>query len=350
MKEFSQKTVLITGATGLIGSHLVDALMAMGDVRVIALSRNEQKLKEGFKEYNKKDRFSYVVADVMEDFSLDNNGAIDYIFHAASPMERKIIDQNPVGVIIPNLHGTINCIKLLLRQKEMIGKEGRLVLFSSVSVYANNSDKETSVFESETNITESLDSLNAPYSQSKRMSEVIVQAYRRQYGLNVVIARLSTVYGNTRYRPDTAFYQFIEKALIKENIVMKVSGIGRRDNIYIDDAIEGLLKICAFGENGQAYNISSNGERGNFAAIDEIGQMIAGDINKRYGYLKENQILVEYQDGGENIRKAGLKLDNSKLKQLNWKVKTSLAEGIHQTISLILDELENEGFEDDKNK
>lgn len=345
MKEFSQKTVLVTGATGLLGSHLVDTFMAMGDVRVIALSRNENKLKEGFKEYINNSRFSYVAANVIEDFSLAINEIVDYIFHAASPMERKLVERNPVEVIMPNLFGTINCIHLLSRQKEVSGRAGRLVLFSSVTVYANYEDKERTVLERETNITEYLDSLNAPYSQSKRISEVIVQAYRRQYGLDAVIARLSTVYGNTRYCPDTAFYQFIDTALLNEDIVMNASGIGRRDNIYIDDAIEGLLKICAFGEDGEAYNISSNGEQGNFAAIDEIGQMIADDINKRYGHLRENEICVKYRDGGNNPRKTGLKLDNSKLKQLGWKVKTSLEEGIHKTISLILEESTSEGFE-----
>ena len=170
-----------------------------------------------------------------------------------------------------------------------------------------------------------------------------MQAYRRQYGLDAVIARLSTVYGNTRYRPDTAFFQFVDKALLHEDIVINVSGIGRRDNIYIDDAIDGLLKICVFGENGQAYNISSNGERENFAAIDEIGQVIADDINRRYGYLDENEISIIYRDGGTNPRKPGLKLDNSKLKKLGWEVKTSLTEGVHQTIDLILERDQMEG-------
>ena len=162
MKGFSLKTVLVTGATGLIGSHLVDALMVMGDVRVIALSRSERKLKEGFKEYINHDRFSYVAVNAIEDFGRDISGEIDYIFHAASPMERKLVETNPVEVIMPNLHGTINCINLLLRQKELTGKTGRLVLFSSVTVYANDTDRDKAVLEDETNITEYLDSLNAP--------------------------------------------------------------------------------------------------------------------------------------------------------------------------------------------
>lgn len=343
MKKLTNKTVLITGATGLIGSHLVDFMMCVENVKVIALSRNRKKLTEGFKEYIGNDRFSFMEFDVAEEFIAEIKDTIDYIFHAAGPMENHIIANSPVDVIKPNLNGTINCLELLRRQKELTGRTGRLVLFSSVTVYANHTKGDITVSEDETNITENLESESAAYSQSKRMSEVIVHAYRKQYGIDAVIARLSTVYGNTRFRPDTAFFQFINTAVSHKNIIMNKSGIGRRDNIYIEDAIEGLISICIFGQDGWAYNISSNGELGNFAAIDEIGKIITDYVNQRFQYTEYDAVSVIYKDGGKNPRKPGLKLDNSRLKKLNWNIKTGLKDGIYKTIDAILDHESEKG-------
>ncbi len=328
------KVILVTGATGLIGSHIVDELMKNEQNTVIALSRNEEKLKNGFKEYLQSDNFKYIASDITGDIqSKLGERRIDYIFHAASPMEGKVIQQFPLNVITPNLNGTINCLEILRKQKERDDYKGRLILFSSVTVYANNTDRDIIVSEEDTNVTEKLDSISAPYSQSKRMSEVIAQAYRRQYNVDVVIARLSTVYGNTRFKPDTAFFQFINTALRHENIIMNSSGIGKRDNIYIDDAVQGLIKICVAGETGQVYNVSSNGDLENYMAIDEIGQAIIDDVNFRGANIK-----LIYREGESKDRKPGLRMDNTKLKKLGWNIQMSLKEGIHKTISEIIEE------------
>lgn len=335
MKE--NKVILVTGATGLIGSHIVDNLMKNEQNTVVALSRNEEKLKNGFKEYLQLNNFKYIASDITEDIQDKLDGyKIDYIFHAASPMEGKVIQNFPVNVITPNLNGTINCLEILRKQKEKENYKGRLILFSSVTVYANATDHDVIVSEEDTNVTEKLDSISAAYSQAKRMSEVIAQAYRRQYDVDVVIARLSTVYGNTRFKPDTAFFQFINTALNHNDIIMNSSGIGRRDNIYIDDAVDGLIKICNLGENGQAYNISSNGDLGNYLAIDEIGQAIIDDVNLRGANVK-----LIYRENEQQQRKPGLRMDNSKLKKLGWDIQTNFKEGIHKTISEIIKENDN---------
>lgn len=341
MYNFKNKTVLITGATGLIGSHLVSTFMEMGDVKVIAMARTEKKLVTGFSKYLKNDNFNYVVSDVSNDFSYID-GAIDYIFHAAGPMEAKIIANSPMDVINPNIIGTMNCIDLLRRNEQQYGKKGRLVLFSSVTVYLNNTDYDLVVSEEDTNVTEKLDGNGAPYSQSKRISEVIARASSKQYGIDVVIARLSTVYGNTIFRPDTAFFQFINSSLNGENIVMNSSGIGRRDNIYIDDAVEGLIQIAVKGKCGEAYNISSNGDKDNFAAVDEIAAEIASYVNEKNVQDNHEKIEILYKDGGANQRKPGLRLSNEKLKALGWDVKVGMNEGIKRTIDSIISEGEND--------
>lgn len=330
MLSFNNKTVLITGATGLIGSHIVDKLMAMGDVRVIALSRTEEKIRECFSNHIGNKRFSYVAQDVSEPINLPVNTAIDYIFHAAGPMERNVISSRPLDVIYPNLMGTINCAKLLLRQKEN-GINGRLVIFSSVTVYGNNTGGDITVTEIDSNVTERLENASAAYSQSKRMMEVIALAFHKQMGLDTVIARISTVYGYTKYLPDSAFFEFINKASVGEDITINNSMAAKRDNIYIDDAISALLCICQNGISGEAYNVSSNGEMGNFAAIDEIAEAIAATANELFG----NQVKVHLNRVDYGKRAPGLMLGNEKLKQLGWKVNVGLIEGIKRTLESI---------------
>ena len=305
---YENKTVLITGATGLIGSHIVDRLMELDNVRVIALSRNEEKLEIGFSKYLNDPRFRIIVGNIQENLEIDEK--VDYIFHAASPMESKVIKNKPLDVINPNILGTINCLELLRKQKEEKGISGRMILFSSVTVYGNVTNNDIVVSEENTNVTEKLENLSAPYSQSKRMAEVIALAYYRQLEIDVVICRFSTVYGYTRFIPDTA--------------------LPRRDNIYIDDAVTAALLIGATGDSGECYNISSNGELGNYAAVDEIANMIADIVNQN---SDEDDIRVIFQNVNDSKRRSGIRLNNNKLKKLGWSPKISIEEGIRRTLN-----------------
>lgn len=323
MGSYSNKTVLITGATGLIGNNLVDAFMRMGDVNLIALSRGMAKLEAEFHEYGGCSNFRMVQHDMSLPLAIEE--PVDYIFHAAGSMEGKMVRDYPVDVINPNILGTMNCLDFLREQKKKTGRSGRMVLFSSVTVYRNNTQSDLTVTEEDTGITEALASGNAPYSQSKRLIEVIAAAYARQYGVDAVIGRFATVYGPTRIAPDTAFYEFIKKSIAGEDIVMNTPGLPRRDNIFIDDAIQAALLVGELGKAGEAYNISSNGELGNYASADEIAQMIADASDRKIG--------VSFKSEHACARTPGLKLDNSKLKSLGWNVSVSLMEGIRRTIT-----------------
>lgn len=324
---YENKTVLVTGATGLIGSHIIERLMRLDNVRVIALSRSEEKLKIGFSKYLNNSHFRIIAGNVQENLEIDEK--VDYIFHAASPMEGKVIRNKPLDVINPNIQGTINCLELLKKQKEKKEISGRMILFSSVTVYGNATKEDVVVTEEDTNITEKLEALSAPYSQSKRMSEVIALAYYRQFEIDVVIGRFSTVYGYTRFIPDTAFFEFIKKGIAHENIILNSAGLPRRDNIYIDDAVEAALLIGKVGKSGESYNISSNGDLGNYVAVDEIANMVAEIVNSD---SDADDIQVIFRNENDNKRGYGIKLDNNKLKKLGWCPTISLTEGIQRTL------------------
>lgn len=329
MHCYQGKTVLITGATGLIGSHIVKTLMeTQKNIRVIALSRSEEKLKHAFECYCGLDNFRYVAQDICKPLETIEDETIDVIFHAAGSMEGKVIAEKPMSVISANIVGTINCLEFLNNQQHNREHCGKLVLFSSVTVYGNCTSEDCIVTEADTQVTGRLDDIAVAYAQSKRMSEVIAQAYHRQYGTNIVIARLSTVYGDTIFLPDTAFFQFVQNALHGKNIILKGQNLPKRDNIYIDDAVSGLLLLGCIGENGEAYNVSSGGEAGCFVAVDEIAEMIAKRVNAEFGF---NVRVIQAKDNNMN-RKPGIKLSNEKLKRLGWKLQTSMQEGINKTI------------------
>ncbi len=322
MSGFENKTVLITGASGLIGSNLVDRLMQSDVAKLVVTGRSKSKLEKTFPEYVGNKVFQVIEQDASMPYPEEIKD-VDYIFHAAGPMERNIVMNYPVSVILPNVLGTINTLEFLRKQEAETGRKGRAIIFSSVTVYNNPTKEDYVAVEDETNYAQSLDAPTACYSESKRMSEVIAKAYVKQFGVDAVIARFSTVYGPTRNVPDTAFYEFIKKSMAGEDIIVNSNAAPRRDNIYVDDAIAGLIALTLKGITGESYNISSNGELGNYAAVDEIAQIAAKVANQGS--------VVNYKDKVD-ANKAGLIMENSKLKKLCWGIDYPMDEGILRTI------------------
>lgn len=319
---FKDKSVLVTGGTGLIGYNLVVRLIKEGCNKIYVTGRNYQKLEATFDSFvdSRLVLFAHNASQPLPNEIKD----VDYIFHAAGPMERDVVLNKPVDVILPNIIGTINCMEFLKEQEKTTGKKGRLVVFSSVTVYNNPTNEDYVATENITKYASMLDAQTACYSESKRMVEVIARAYSKQYNVDSVIARFSTVYGYTKNVPNTAFYEFINKAIVGEEIIVNSDAAPRRDNIYVDDAIEGLICIAQKGLTTEAYNISSGGNLGNYAAVDEIAQTVA--------HIASQGSVVTYKSKG-NERMAGLMLNNEKLKKLGWNVHYSLNEGIKETIA-----------------
>lgn len=214
-------------------------------------------------------------------------------------------------------------MEFLGKQETLTGKKGRIIVFSSVTVYNNPGNDNFDAIESETTNAISLDAPTACYAESKRMSEVIARAYAKQYNTDIVFARFSTVYGPTRNVPDTAFYEFIKKSINGEDIIVNSNTAPRRDNIYVDDAIDGLICVALAGESDEAYNISSGGELGNYAAVDEIAKVVAE--------VAGMGSKVIFRTEGKS-KKGGMTLNNNKLKSLGWSLCYSMEAGITETL------------------
>lgn len=332
MSIFSNKTVMVTGASGLIGSNLVVKLLQDNSTRVIAIGRDQNKLVKVFEQYVSNRNLCLLEHDISCPLKICES--INYIFHAAGPIAGNLIKKKPVSVVLPNILGTLNMINFMSQQRVKNRTKAKLIIFSSATVYGTKSSEDILVGEEDTSIADTLDAINAPYSESKRMVEVIGKSYAKQEKLDISIVRFSYVYGFSKSLPDTAFYEFVKKALAGEDILINNARLPRRDNIYIDDAIEGLLVVAAKGGKGESYNISANCEGGNFAAVDEMASVIADVVNKKLG----TSVKVLYKEGDStNKRMPGVMLKNSKLQSLGWKVNINLKTGIEKTIKMIYD-------------
>lgn len=331
MNNFNGKTVLVTGATGLIGSNLCQEILNKSTAKVIALSRSKDKLEKGFSKYLSSENFSYIAKDICEPLDLPER--IDCIFHAASPISGTIISEQPVNVILPNIDGIKNCLDFMKNQEQKHGIKGRVIVFSSATVYSNTTASDRIVSENDTECETKINAPNAPYAESKRMSEILASAYCKQYGVDAVIARIGYVFGYCKELPNTAFYNFMKTALSGQNITINNPSMARRDNIYINDVISGLFTLYENGLSGEAYNISSAGEKNNYAAADEMADIITDIVNKEK--LTGKTVNVKFLSEAKS-RQPGIILCNEKLKSLGWSPKYSLYDGISKTINMYL--------------
>ena len=128
LDKLKNTTILVTGATGLIGSHIVTKLLAIEGTRVIALGRSKSKLVSTFEDGTSVGSLECMEHDIASPLPKDL-GHVDFIFHAASPISGEIIKTRPLDVINSNLSGTINCLEYLTQQGS-----GKMIVFSYATV------------------------------------------------------------------------------------------------------------------------------------------------------------------------------------------------------------------------
>lgn len=315
--RFSGCNILVTGATGLIGSCMVETLMMNPhrDYHVYASGRNEERAKNRFKYFFDDERFHFIRHDVL--YPLDSDTAFHYIIHAASNASPAYFAQKPVEIIKSNIDGVVHLIEYGLKH----GMK-RFLYVSSGEIYGEGDGRE---FAEDYSGYVDCTLPRSCYPSSKRAAETLCVSYASEYGADVVIARPCHTYGPFFTEQDNRVYaQFIRNVLRGEDIVMKSTGEQFRSWCYVVDCISALLYILLKGENGHAYNIADSKSN---ISIRELAEIIA-----RIGKKK---VIVDVpstdEKKGYNVVTKSV-FSVKKLHRLGWSVKGSMYEKLCNTI------------------
>lgn len=315
--ELKHKSILITGATGLIGIHLIDALMKLGDVTIFAVGRSKKKAQQCFGEYYNSSCFTFIEQDVQQPLP---DISVDYVWIGASNTHPLAYSQYPIETIFINTKGTEHALNLAYKC------HAQVLFLSSVEIYGNAIGEDVFT-ENYTGIL-NLATSRSCYTESKRVCEALCQSFKSEKGLSVKIARLSRVFGPTMSESDSkASSQFIKNALNGEDILLKSDGNQFFSYTYVTDAVIALLYILLQGKNGEAYNVSNencNVHLKDFALIcaESCGKSVIFDLpseQEKKGYSVATQAI----------------LDNQKLIQIGFKPKYSIREAIFRTIEIL---------------
>lgn len=318
------KTFLITGATGMIASVLIDILMygnqyltEESGIHIIAVSRNESRARERFGVYWDSKFFSYLSHDITE--PLPEIGQVSYILHAASNTHPRAYSMEPIGTIMANVEGT----QRLLEYAVLHDCE-RFMFFSSVEIYGENK-RDTERFDEHYLGYIDCNTVRAGYPESKRLGEALCNAYSAQKGIDFVIGRFSRVYGPTMLRDDSkAIAQFIKKAAAGENIVLKSEGTQIYSYTYVVDAAVAALYLIIYADSGEAVNIA-----------DRYSDISLKDLATILAEIAHSKVIFELPD---EVERAGYStatkaiLDSRKMEALGWRAETNIREGLYKTV------------------
>lgn len=323
-EKFRNKTILITGAYGMLSSYMVYMLIYLNEienpynVKIIAICRDKSKADIRFENYSKKSYFSIIEEDVCSEIKIIEK--IDFIIHAASPASSQYYSSNPVGVLMPNILGTYNTLELA-RKNDVEG----YLFFSSGEIYGIIDKAE--IFETDSGYIDPLDVRNC-YSEGKRMGENMCKCWQHQYGVHTKIIRPTHTFGPTMdlENDKRVFAEFVSNAINGLDISMKSDGSAKRIFCYIADAVTGYFKVLLDGKDGEAYNVTN---MQGCISIKELAQIIVDCVPERR--LKvicvgRNDVYLENQYKVHSIP------NTKKLENLGWKPQISIRDGFKKTI------------------
>ena len=326
IEKLNNASVLITGATGLIGSYTVELLLAynrreQANIRVYAMGRSMGRLKERFSQWETPDLF-LVEHDV--NYPLEIEESFDYIIHAASNAYPAAFDKYPVDTVMSNTMGTYYLLEYARRSNVK-----RFVFVSSGEVYGI-SEKPDMVFnELYSGYVNSIDP-RACYPNSKRLGETLCVSYVKQYNTSTVIVRPCHVYGPYTTKSDNrASAQFFDNVLHNKDIVLKSLGLQRRSYCYVSDCVSALLTVMLNGEDGQAYNISNSKS---VVTIAELAETIAKIGGQR--------VIMQLDNAPKGVTAPHNQILSCELiESLGWYGRYSIDRGVRHTLHILNDRL-----------
>ncbi len=327
-KSLYGSKILVTGATGLIGSLLIKGILDLNKriekkIKVFANFRSQQKYEKIF-DREKSDFLIPVQGDISSvDFTLYN---FEYVIHTASITDSKTFVEKPVETIETAIYGTNNLLKAC-KNKNLKS----FIYLSSLEVYGSYKCQEVK------NISESdygyIDHLNvrSSYSEGKKMVECLCRSYHAEYGIPVTIARLCQTFGaGIQYDDNRVFAQFARAIIENKDIVLKTKGETVRNYCYTTDAIAGIFCLLTDGLKGETYNIAN--KKTTISIIDMA--------NKYCSLFKDSNSKIVF-DIVEDVTKIGynptvkIQLDSNKIEKIGWTPQVNLDKMIIRVVEYL---------------
>lgn len=317
--DLKNKTVFVTGATGLLGSQVVKALLCANRMigtgcQILALVRSRQKAEKVFAGLLERKDLTLVQGDIAQPVCYD--GKVDYIVHGASATSSRYFVSNPVETILTAVNGTVHMLEFA-KEKRVQG----FLYLSSLEVYGTPAADAGKIDESYSGYLDPL-KVRSSYSESKRMVECLCASYASEYEVPVKIARLSQTFGaGVEYEDGRVFAEFARCALENKNIVLHTKGQTVRSYCYTKDAVAAMLLILLKGEGGAAYNVTNMDTK---ISIADMAQLVC-DTFPQAGIQVTFDMPKDVDSFGYNPEMV-IALDSSRLMELGWKPTVDLRE------------------------
>ncbi len=318
--------ILVTGATGLIGSFLVDALMYLKlyksmPIKVDILCRNKERAEGLFEEYLNDADFRILKGDLTKE--IQTGEEYDYVIHGAGNNHPVAFSKEPVETMKAALLGTMNLLDALVKQRK---QDAKFLLLSTGEVYGKTETCEGGNCEEAIGIVDPMNPRSC-YPEAKRAAETLCVSYGQEYGIQTNVVRLSYIFGATFQNESTkADVQFLQKAISGNNIVMKSAGSQYRSYCYLADAIRGIFYIMLKGSSGEAYNVSNPETNVTIREFAETLARIAG-----VQVVFENPDDVEQKGYSKLSREC---LNPEKLKGLGYVPKVGLEDAFRRILDI----------------
>ena len=321
-KKFFNSTVVVTGASGILPSYMVETLLYLNEIfdaniKVVGVVRNFEKALNRFSAYAGRNDLILIKHDVCRPFSFE--GDVHYIIHAAGQASPKFYGKDPVGTLEGHALGTANFLKFAAEKNVK-----DFLYFSSCAVYENFSGTTA-----DENFIGSIDSMNlrACYPIGKLAGENLCVAYNHQYNVPFKILRIAHTYGPMMPLNDgRVFADFVANILRNENISLNSDGSAIRPLLYISDAVRAYFKILLEGKNAEAYNVVSE----EYVTILDLARLLINLFPEKNLKVTFNKAIANGYIPAE--KKHDARIDVSKLKGLGWQQKYSVCKGFERTI------------------
>ena len=320
--RFAGRTVMITGATGLIGRLLTDVFLyrnrVCGDgIRLLLPVRNKAKAERLY-QGSIGPELEIILTELSQLHTCER--AANYVIHCAAPTQSAFFVEHPAEAMAAIWDGTRAVLEYARKQRC-----SGIVCLSSMEVFGQNSKE---ILAEEDLGALSLSSVRSSYPQTKRTAELLCFAYCAEYGLPVKTARLAQTFGPGVLEDDgRVFMQFCGTILDGTDIVLQTTGETVSNYCYTTDAVLGILKVLLDGENGGVYSLVNDDAP---TTIRDIAQWLIdthgnGTQTLRFDLSKQGKYAVTNRS----------RISNAKARSIGWEPRYSVKMGYERLLQYL---------------